>query len=165
MSRQVKNLLNRTPKLGRLSHIVIHNRLEQAPNPDSRVFLSNEPDIFGNKKVALDWRISSVEKESIRKFHDVLRYAYKRIGEIHSSFEDIERWPISSDAAHHMGTTRMALSEKDGVVDKDCKVFGLDNLFVAGSSVFPTSGNANPTFTILALSLRLADHLKRKLSS
>ena len=61
---------------------------------------------------------------------------------------------------HHMGTTRMAASPREGVVDADCRVHGTANLFVAGSSVFPTTGNANPTLTIVALALRLADHLK-----
>jgi len=60
---------------------------------------------------------------------------------------------------HHAGTTRMASSPDQGVVDADCKVFGLANLYVAGNSVFPTAGSMNPTFTIVALTLRLADHL------
>jgi choline dehydrogenase-like flavoprotein len=64
-----------------------------------------------------------------------------------------------ADAAHHMGTTRMGTSSAEGVVDRDCKVFGIDNLYVAGSSVFPTGGNANPMLTILALSRRLSHHL------
>jgi len=63
---------------------------------------------------------------------------------------------------HHMGTTRMALAAKDGVVDTDGKMFGLDNLYIAGSSIFPTSGCANPTFTLMATTIRLADHLKAK---
>jgi choline dehydrogenase-like flavoprotein len=66
-----------------------------------------------------------------------------------------------ADAAHHMGTTRMGSSNRDGAVDKNCKVFGIANLYVAGSSVFPTGGNANPMLTILALSRRLASHLSQ----
>ena len=65
---------------------------------------------------------------------------------------------------HHIGTTRMHVDPKQGVVDPDCRVHGLSNLYVAGSSVFPTSGYANPTLTIVALALRLADHLKARLS-
>jgi choline dehydrogenase-like flavoprotein len=61
---------------------------------------------------------------------------------------------------HHMGTTRMHVDPKQGVVDPDCRVHGVGNLFIAGSSVFPTGGYANPTLTIVALAIRLADHLK-----
>jgi choline dehydrogenase-like flavoprotein len=64
--------------------------------------------------------------------------------------------------AHNIGTTRMSDTPESGVVDTDCKVHGVENLYVAGSSVFPTSGHANPTLMILALALRLADHLKAK---
>jgi choline dehydrogenase-like flavoprotein len=63
-----------------------------------------------------------------------------------------------------MGTTRMAADPRQGVVDADCRVHGIDNLYVAGSSVFPTCGAANPTLTIVALALRLADHLRERLS-
>jgi choline dehydrogenase-like flavoprotein len=65
---------------------------------------------------------------------------------------------------HHMGTTRMAADPKDGVVDADCRVHGIENLFVAGSSVFATGGCANPTLTIVALALRLSNHLKARLT-
>jgi choline dehydrogenase-like flavoprotein len=75
--------------------------------------------------------------------------------------EDDARWSDNlSWFGHHMGTTRMSETPRTGVVDADCRVHGLANLYIAGSSVFPTSGYANPTLTILALSLRLADHLK-----
>jgi choline dehydrogenase-like flavoprotein len=66
-----------------------------------------------------------------------------------------------SSRAHHLGTTRMSDSPVNGVVDRNCKVFGMSNLYVAGSSVFPTGGHANPTLTLIALTLRLADHLKK----
>jgi choline dehydrogenase-like flavoprotein len=65
---------------------------------------------------------------------------------------------------HHMGTTRMSASPSDGVVDADCKMHGLDNLYVAGGSVFPTASFVNPTFTILCLALRLADHVRARLA-
>ena len=65
-----------------------------------------------------------------------------------------------NSGSHHIGTTRMAASADEGVVDPDCRVHGVENLYVAGSSVFPTSGHANPTLTVVALAVRLADHLK-----
>ena len=70
-----------------------------------------------------------------------------------------EPWPISRDASHHMGTTRMGNDLASSVVDRNCQVHGIDNLYVAGSSVFSTGGSANPTLSIVALALRLADHL------
>ena len=71
-------------------------------------------------------------------------------------------WPASlSYGGHHSGTTRMHRSAAEGVVDENCRVHGVSNLFIAGSSVFPTIGYANPTLTIVALALRLADHVKR----
>jgi choline dehydrogenase-like flavoprotein len=66
-----------------------------------------------------------------------------------------------SSRAHHLGTTRMSDSPENGVVDSNCKVYGISNLYIAGSSVFPTGGHANPTLTLIALTLRLADHLKK----
>ena len=74
-------------------------------------------------------------------------------------------WPVASSANHHMGTTRMHSNPQWGVTDGNCRVHSVQNLFIAGSSVFPTSGNANPTLTIVALSIRLADHLKALLKS
>ena len=70
---------------------------------------------------------------------------------------------VVAGGAHHMGTTRMHDDPRQGVVDRNSKVHGVDNLYVAGSSVFPTSGAANPTLTLVALTLRLADHLKVQL--
>lgn len=147
-----------------LKCIEIQSRLEQAPNPVSRVYLSEERNIFGKNKLALDWKIGSAEKESLKTFYHLLKPSWKNVGHLSGGLEETDQWPVSRDAAHHLGTTRMAVTDKEGVVDKDCKVFGVDNLFIAGGSVFPTSGNALPTLTILALSIRLADLLKRRLS-
>ncbi len=66
---------------------------------------------------------------------------------------------------HHMGSTRMSRDPSTGVVDPDCRIHGLDNFFIAGSSVFPTSGFANPTYTIVALALRLSDHIRKRLEA
>lgn len=148
-----------------LKYIAIEGRLEQAPNPASRVRLSDERDCFGRNKLVLDWRIGSMEKESMKRMHHLLKRSWVNIGHLKGNIEAGDHWPISGDASHHLGTTRMAQTDKEGVVDKDCQVFGVHNLFIAGSSVFPTGGgSACPTFTIIALSIRLADHLKRRLS-
>ena len=85
----------------------------------------------------------------------------------------IEEWVTADDSSwpedlgwghHHMGTTRMNASPRFGVVDSDCAVHGVEGLYVAGSSVFPTGGYVNPTLTIVALAIRLADHLRDKLA-
>jgi choline dehydrogenase-like flavoprotein len=85
------------------------------------------------------------------------------IGRMRIDLDDPEYWPpIVGGGSHHMGTTRMHNDQRRGVVDRNCKVHGIDNLYVTGGSVFPTSGAANPTLTIVALTLRLADHLKSR---
>ena len=97
-------------------------------------------------------------------FHKLLaeEIARQGIGSFVSPLVDGQReaWPISQDASHHMGTTRMGNDPRSSVADKNLRVHAVDNLYLAGSSVFPTSGYANPTATIIALTLRLADHLK-----
>jgi len=148
-------------------------RAEQAPNPASRVLLSDERDAFGLPQIALDWRFLDVDKRSLQIMMGALDRELQRLslGRAEASpwLEEADKsWEvdplISSHPVggyHHIGTTRMAVSPKNGVVDPDCRVHGLGNLYIAGSSVFPTSGWANPTLTILALTLRLGDHLIR----
>ena len=75
---------------------------------------------------------------------------------------DLDPWPIDQDASHHMGTTRMGTDPARSVVDANLRLHEVENVFVAGASVFPTSGCANPTFTLVALSIRLARHLARE---
>jgi choline dehydrogenase-like flavoprotein len=90
-----------------------------------------------------------------------LEFGARGMGRMALNVEDDGRWPEQvSGGSHHMGTTRMSDDARQGVVDRNGKVHGMDNLYVAGSSVFPTSGASNPTLTLLALTLRLADHLK-----
>jgi len=82
------------------------------------------------------------------------------IGRVRIRMKDPDASPPTRGGDHHLGTTRMATDAADGVVNADCRTHGVANLYLAGSSVFATSGFANPTFTITALALRLADHLK-----
>ncbi len=137
--------------------------MEQAPNPESRVRLADTRDALGYPRVALDWRLSELD---IRSLWQTLKIVGAEVGRAGlgrfkvTLHEQAETWPLES-GGHHMGTTRMHDNPSAGVVDADCRVHGLDNLFVAGSSVFPTSGHANPTLTLVALAVRLADHLKR----
>lgn len=142
----------------------IHNYTEQIPNRESRVMLSARRDALGEPLAALDWRLSPADRDGIARVHQALATSVAGSGLGHLIPE-----PESGDAimkragggSHHMGTTRMSESPRKGVVDADLKVHGVRNLYVAGSSVFPSGGWANPTLTIVALSVRLAAHLRR----
>ncbi len=144
---------------------------EQMPNPSSRVHLTDERDALGLRHTALDWRLGDTEKRILRATALEVGHYFARadFGRVR-----IDEWLLEEDAAlpdisdgqqtigrHHMGTTRMGATARNGVVDADCKLFGTENLYMAGSSVFSTGGSANPTFTIVQLTLRLADHLAR----
>jgi len=138
---------------------------EQAPDPDSRVSLSGERDVLGLPKIRLDWRLSEQDRRSlVEHMHSLaLEFGALGMGRMLLHVEDDGLWPSRvNGGSHHMGTTRMSDDPKRGVVDRHCRVHGMENLYVAGSSVFPTCGSANPTLTLLALALRLADHLKAK---
>lgn len=141
---------------------------EQAPNPDSRITLSRDLDPLGMPKVRVDWRHSPIDIHTIRTAFGLLQEDFARSGLARLSLEpgeeDFEQVVLRDGAygGHHIGTARMGVSPASGVVDRDCRVFGVANLFVAGSAVFPTSGQANPTLTLVALALRLADHVAQQ---
>jgi choline dehydrogenase-like flavoprotein len=138
---------------------------EQIPNPESRITLSPERDRFDQPRACLEWKLSNDDIRGIQKAQEIIDQTLQRAGLGHvvvASQEEINNRVIGG--YHHMGTTRMGSSPRRGVVDTNCKVHGVHNLYVAGSSVFPTSGCSNPTLTIVALALRLADHLKRSVN-
>jgi choline dehydrogenase-like flavoprotein len=141
----------------------LYFRTEQAPDPASRVTLGERRDALGVPEIRLDWKIGSKDFGSIlgwlRIFDRTVDAA--GIGRVLLPEEGWEARVIGGP--HHMGTTRMAADSRRGVVDENCRVHGLANLYVAGSSVFTTGGYANPTLTLVALGLRLADHLKVEL--
>jgi choline dehydrogenase-like flavoprotein len=152
-------------------------RAEQAPNPDSRVRLGDARDGLGVPRIVLDWRLSELDRRTLGVMAERLDRALQDSGTGRVQAAEwltrrdggwefdplISRHPIGG--FHHMGTTRMADSPRAGVVDRDCRVHDMDNLWVAGSSVFPTSGWANPTLSIIALSMRLADRLEYALAA
>ena len=141
----------------------LHNRSEQSPNPASRVVLADERDALGKRMAALDWQLSDIDKYSLRRAHEILAIELGRagLGRLRLQLDDGPEWPATlSGGNHHMGTTRMHDDPNHGVVDQSCKVHGVSNLYVAGSSVFPTAGFSNPTLTIVALAIRLAEHLQ-----
>lgn len=136
---------------------------EQAPNPSSRVSLSSERDALGLPRIRLDWRLTEQDRRSIvQHFYSLaLEFGALGMGRMRVNMQDDGNWPEKVEGGnHHMGTTRMSDDPKRGVVDRNCRVHGMHNLYVSGSSVFPTSGIANPTLTIVALALRLAEHIK-----
>lgn len=137
---------------------------EQAPNRDSRIRLGDELDALGQRKVVVDWRLTELDWHTYRMAATIFGTALAKASEGEFTTDAWLAAGRRSDApihgtAHHMGTTRMSLSPRDGVVDLNARVHGVDNLHVAGSSIFPTGGWAFPTFTIVAMSLRLAEHL------
>ena len=137
--------------------------LEQAPDPDNRVTLGPDRDAFGLPRAALHWRWRPRDGESLVRLRALVVSELERHG-LGRVVVDADT-PLDPNAHHHAGTTRMHADARLGVLDADSRVLGLANLFVTGSSVFPTSGFANPTLTIVALALRLADHLEVRLSS
>jgi len=148
----------------------LFTRIEQAPNPSSRVTLDNEKDSLGVPRAMLHWELTAFEKRSIRKIYELIGQEAGRtgIGRIrmmeYLQDEKDNSWPsFTGGGWHHMGTTRMSDDPKHGVVDANCKVHGISNLYMAGGSCFTTAGAPNPTLSIVALSLRLSDHLKNML--
>jgi choline dehydrogenase-like flavoprotein len=141
---------------------------EQPPDPDNRVTLSDRVDVLGLPMARVNWTPGTAARENLLRIGQCLTDGFAAAGLPAPTPEDwvIARDPqaaIVMDLGHSMGTTRMAASPHKGVVDADCAVHGVAGLFVAGGSVLPTSGHANPTLMILALALRLADHLRRKI--
>jgi choline dehydrogenase-like flavoprotein len=151
----------------RLAHMT-----EQIPNPESRVTLGSDCDRFGLRRVRLDWRLSALDMRSVVRTQAIVDSALRRggLGRLHTELRDETLppgeipWSVHG-GYHHMGTTRMHTDPRKGVVDADCRVHGIDNLFISGPSVFPTGGYANPVLTTVALALRLADHLKVRMKA
>ena len=141
-------------------------RTEQAPNPSSRVLLGADRDALGSRKIVLDWQLGELDRRTVRVALETIGRAVGAagLGRLYSRpVAEPGFWPTVFGGHHHLGTTRMHRDPTSGVVDRDCRVHGLANLYVAGSSVFPTGGFANPTLTIVAMTLRLADHLRSRL--
>jgi choline dehydrogenase-like flavoprotein len=159
----VANVAQRVADVATTARRSVYFMIEHTPNRDSRITLSREQrDELGLPRVRVDMRYSEPEFDSISAAIGCLANELGRleIGRVRwgGKREQLVQL-MESPSRHHMGATRMAHSPRQGVVDEHCRVHGVDNLYVAGSSVFPTSGIANPTLTLLALTFRLGDHL------
>ena len=159
-------------------HAEINLNWEQVPNEDSRIRLdpSEVDPLFGQPLVHVDWRLSEEDKRTAVRALELVREHLAKHGSTgfriltdlsggagHWAFGKADTALATGD--HHMGALRMSASPDDGIVDPDCRLHGIDNLYAVGSAVFPTSGYANPTLTIVALALRLADHLRGRTGS
>lgn len=149
--------------------LIVFAALEQVPNPASRVTLDREKDKLGIHKSQLDWRFTDLERRTIEEATYLMGYEIGRsqLGRLQIFdwlTQETHAWPqfpeVLRGGYHHMGTTRMSDNPKTGVVNSNCQVYGVSNLYIAGSSVYPTAGTANPTLTLVALAIRLAEHLK-----
>lgn len=141
----------------------LNHRLEQAPNPDSRVVLSGRRDALGNLIADLDWRLNDHDVESFRKGQVTVGRELAALGYGRIEEEEITRDLVEARVQghyHHIGTTRMSVAPVDGVVDPNGTVHGIANLHVGGSSVFPTAGYSGPTMMIIAMAMRQSDHLQ-----
>lgn len=150
----------------RASKFVLRAFLDQYPNPDHRVTLSHATDEGGTRKVNIKWGFTDDDRKSVVDFfalmdRDIRARGLGRVD--YGKLAATTPWPLTGLHSHFMGTTRMGEDRATSVTNSDCRVHGSDNLFVAGPSLFPTYGYANPVYTIAALSLRLADHLQAKL--
>jgi choline dehydrogenase-like flavoprotein len=142
---------------------------EQVPNPDSRVVLSSARDALGRPQARLEWRLSELDLYTLRRASELLAAETTCAGVGHFipapwllSSSDL---PTPRGGFHHLGTTRMHDDPARGVVDADCRLHEVSNVYVAGGSIFPTGGYANPTLTVVALAIRLADHLRAQLTA
>lgn len=134
--------------------------IEQLPHRDNRVILADKVDRFGRPRAELQWRWRAEDEAHRVRIRAAVVEALQRSGVGRAIVQPAR--PVDPDAHHHTGTTRMHPDSREGVVDASLRVHGEENLYVVGSSVFPTAGFANPTLTAIALALRLADHLAGK---
>jgi choline dehydrogenase-like flavoprotein len=162
--------LSRRRRAPSAARVLLMVDVEQAPNPASRVILDTRTDAFEMPRVRLDWRMTDLERRTLVGFARKLACDLEGLGlgkirlAQQPDFESRDTLGSARDIFHHMGTTRMSTTARGGVVGPDLRCHDVANLYIAGPSVFPASGIANPTFTTLALSLRLADHLKSLLN-
>jgi choline dehydrogenase-like flavoprotein len=164
-----RQLVKRRTPIIKSAFLFLYCLIEQLPDPESRITLSEQKDALGMPLSKLNWKISQKELQTAKRIGECVTQEFQRLGLpqpklsewLYAEENGQSDWQANfTDRAHPTGTTRMTVDPKEGVVDVNCQVHGVSGLFVAGSSVFPTTGHANPTLMIVALSIRLADWLK-----
>jgi len=149
------------------SQYAMHMQMETVPNPESRITLADSTDRIGLRQLCVDWKLLPQDMDGWKRCHELMVTRLAAGGFQLRTIQhglNADGWPTFLPLSkHHMGATRMSEDPRTGVVDKDCRVHEVENLYMAGSSVFPTAGMANPTLTIVALAVRLADHIKHVL--
>jgi choline dehydrogenase-like flavoprotein len=153
--------------LAQICAVELRAQSEQEPAAENRIELGEETDALGIPRVNLYWRRTAMDLHTIRA---TARLFAEYLAETDVGRARLNQWlledggpetmPKTNHGRHHMGGTRMAHTPAEGIVDRNCKVFGQENLYIAGSSVFPTGGYCNPTLSIVQLALRLGDHLR-----
>jgi len=147
-------------------HYSLDFHAEQEPNAGSRVTLSDDRDELGMQRLLVDWRYTRQDigtvSEAVRLLAADLRSSGVGVFEYDPDSVELESTRYGAYGGHHLGTARMGNDPRTSVVDANCRIHGIDNLFVAGGAVFPTSSQANPTLTIVALALRLGAELKAR---
>jgi choline dehydrogenase-like flavoprotein len=139
--------------------------MEQAPNPASRITLSDQRDCLGLRRLILDWQLCELDWSTYRQTQEVFIEFFEqmragcRIGKQSAAVSRVE--VLHSN--HHLGTTRMSECCDEGVVNANCRVHDVENLYLIGGNVFPNVSWANPTFTVIAMTYRLADYLRSML--
>jgi choline dehydrogenase-like flavoprotein len=166
--------MNDLGSLGEVLHepeqylVSLYARAETAPNPESRISLSDSRDAFGLPRIKVNWQLTPFDKYSLS---ESVRTVASELGRLDLGRLELADWVMPGNKSwpqplwggcHHMGSTRMSEDAGLGVVDRNCRVHSVGNLYIAGSSVFPTSGYVQPTLTIVALALRLGAHLRQQ---
>jgi choline dehydrogenase-like flavoprotein len=145
-------------------HYSLDFHAEQEPSATSRVSLTAQRDELGLPRLLVDWCYTHGDVQTVRKAVQLFAQDIAQSGigvfEYDPDSIELEMSRYGAYGGHHLGTARMGVDRRTSVVNSDCRVHGVRNLYVAGGAVFATSSQANPTLTIVALALRLASHLR-----
>lgn len=153
----LRNFFERKNYYFSFDEMCINYQSEQFPNCESKIYLSDKKDHFDQNLAIIDWKLNEIDYRTHAIFVKNLKDKFNSHNFL--NFNENKNKKIT-DASHHSGTTRMSLDKSDGVVDKNCKVHDINNLYISGSSVFRSSGSINPGLTNMAISNRLGNYIQ-----